>query len=787
LWRRSCGTQSTSAGGANVPPEFVPSERRKRRETPPPKEPQSVDDLVNDIMRKYREEQQRLGNVDNWGQPNEKLDRKKVEKWVEEQLKKQNDNEKKVGRKGEKRFSPKAAAESLSEAIGNRFRERQQRQKENREPSSRTSNPKASRERETRTPNKNRESKRAQLKKPINEKLAANLGRSIENKKLSERNQDSRISPRLPRLDHSQGGEAKEIGKNETSTHFQKFKDNQRTETNQEKERKTGNPKDDFNIGNLHEVKTATPEIHGVRITSEEQLRSYINNELPGLKSYPKFDKILDDAVAHIRLRQLIGDRTSLTFPEIRDLSEQIGVPLRTTRTWVTEYRLPELYRLAESAVTKTEAKVILEKVRLNRNGIHSIQDINHRLNASYFDRHIRQLKSFSRDLEMSKKYFKFLELLAEGGIIADIARRAGISRLTGLNYTNGIHPHLIRRVKDFPSEEPTMGWKWLPLRIGNSQQFIEVPLKVTKWNEVQKVLDQVESLSGPQMNRWKLKYGPLSKEEALMYSLGAIISDGSLSVSRMSSRMKIALSKKYEWSPNFGEVVCYCLGVLGIHAERNKDIAAPNNVINERGKKRRISGPGFYTWESEQHLLLRWMRESCLGLGDSQNKIKFPIDGKWALTAPIGLRREILRGIADGDGYVSVNSQYVGIATKVNQPFYGRLLKSLGAESIPTSKDVLIKQSSSILKITEQQLFKYAESRQESLEELRSLVSARKAKPVGSRLSKEEIDFAVMLRRNHKSYGAITRSVFKRFGNSWDISTIEHAIKRRQRNTTKK
>jgi hypothetical protein len=107
-----------------MPPEFVPSERRKKRETPSPKEPQSVDDLVNDIMRKYREEQQKLGNVDNWGQPNEKLDRKKVEKWVEEQLKKLNDNEKKVRQRGEQHFSPKAAAESLAEAIKNRLPEK---------------------------------------------------------------------------------------------------------------------------------------------------------------------------------------------------------------------------------------------------------------------------------------------------------------------------------------------------------------------------------------------------------------------------------------------------------------------------------------------------------------------------------------------------------------------------------------------------------------------------------------------------------------------------------------
>jgi hypothetical protein len=531
----------------------------------------------------------------------------------------------------------------------------------------------------------------------------------------------------------------------------------------------------------VYEVKMYKPEIRGVHFTTSEDLRKYIDAELPGLKHLPYFKKIMHDAESHIELRAAVSDKQNLMFPEIRNLAEQMSIPLWTARKWINETGAPNLYRLSEKAITKSEARTILEQLREKRNGVDSISEINCRLNNSYFGEHIRQLKAHRKDLDMSRKYFKFLDFLSKGGINADIARRVGILPPTGQNYTNGIFPRIIKRAKDYPSEEPRKGWKWLPGRTGDTRQFIEVPLKATEWSEIQQVLDQIQPLSGPRIQRWQSMFGLIKKEEAFMYSLGSIIADGSLDSKSMSSKMTLALSKKYKWSPSFGEAVCYCLGVLGIHAEKGKDRDAPNNVITERGKKRRISGPGFHTWASKHYPLLRWMRKSCLGISDVENKTKFPIDCEWALTAPIALRKAFLQGIADGDGYVSVNSQYIGLSTRVNQPFYGRLLKSFNVESIPTTKDVLIKQCTSMLKVADLGLFRHAESRCEFLEELRTLVHARRAKPIGSRLTKEEIEYAVMLRGKNKSYGEITRNVFRTFGNSWDISTIEHAIKRHQ------
>ena len=95
------------------------------------------------------------------------------------------------------------------------------------------------------------------------------------------------------------------------------------------------------------------------------------------------------------------------------------------------------------------------------------------------------------------------------------------------------------------------------------------------------------------------------------------------------------------------------------------------------------------------------------------------------------------------------------------------------------TSKDVLIKQTESILRAAELPLFKYATTRAEDLKELAELIRARKSKRVGTRMTDKTIELACTLRKEGLSYGAITREIFHRIGESWDISTIEHAVKR--------
>jgi len=283
-------------------------------------------------------------------------------------------------------------------------------------------------------------------------------------------------------------------------------------------------------------------------------------------------------------------------------------------------------------------------------------------------------------------------------------------------------------------------------------------------------------------MRKWRHQFGAVDRDEAFMHGLGIILSDGSLLMKRQSSRMTLPLSKKYDWSKNLGNATCYHLGLVGLRAKRVSDWEAPNNIFQDRHGPRRITGPGFRVWEASHSRILTWIRRGCLGLGDRETKSESPVNARWVLTAPKRLRVAFLQGISDGDGFVSVNSQEIGLASKCNQEFYRDVLNSLGIRSIITPKDVIIKQSNSIIRADESGLFRYAESRRENLKELADIVRARKSKPSGSRLTSREIEYAFRLRRRGVSYGGITRSMYHEFGISWDISTIEHAIKRRNR-----
>lgn len=441
---------------------------------------------------------------------------------------------------------------------------------------------------------------------------------------------------------------------------------------------------------------------------------------------------------------------------------------------------------MIENAITKSEARLILDKIRIDNNGIDSVSEITKRLDYYYLGQDLRKTPAFKENLDMARKYFRYQEILKEGGIQADMSRRAGINSLTGKKWCNGVRPRLVRSVSVIPNETPKEGYKWLPTAIDNKglrYGFIQVPVRIKSWVDIQEVIKRISPLDSPKMEEWQGQFGKLDQETAFAYSLGVILADGSLTLSdRGTTQVTLPLSKKYRWSHDMGEAFSYNIGVTGIYAKRRSDWKAPGNIIQEGNKSRKITGPGFYVWNTENTPILTWVRRSCFGMKDSHTKIENPVSTDWILTAPKTHRIAFLQGVADGDGYVSVNSQYVGLSTKCNQRFYQKLLKTFQIKSRTTPKDVTVNKSDEILKIATLPLFKHAKSRDEDLRELAEMIHVRKSKPVGSRLSHSEIDFAEKLRKRGLSYGGITRRIFKKFGTSWDPSSIEHAIKRRMK-----
>ncbi len=515
-----------------MPPEFVPSERRKKKQNPKPKEPRSVDDLVDDIMKDYRDKQRELGNVDNWGQPNEKLDRKEVEKWVRKNLPKLKDNEKVVKKRGSRKFSPKAATESLSEAIGNKLKEKAdtQKDKQNKSKTPKTSEPRKSKQSpiESRSPKPKFSSKnepRKQLDPKIKTKpsearrkkvrfpraptegLSKAIGDKLKEK--AEQLKDSQKTPKIsnprkfthspkewkspepkslskreprptarekktPQLKTPQNKEhrerlgpklkmkppevqAKKVESLKTPTESlsdaigKKFKQKQELKSSTEKKRTTEILVKDIKVGKSYEVKLYTPEIRGVKIHSESALKKIVNDELPGMKHLPYFDKIIGDAVAHIQLRKLVGVRTNLTLKEIRSLSDQTQLPLRNTRGYVYKEGKPQFYRLAEKAITKSEAKSIGDRLQPKLGNLKSHSDVITKLKEKSILEELQKLSTYDQNNGMVQKYFRFLEELPEGGLMSDITRRVGVSEGTGIQWTKGVFPSYIKKVLETP------------------------------------------------------------------------------------------------------------------------------------------------------------------------------------------------------------------------------------------------------------------------------------------------------------------------------------------------
>jgi hypothetical protein len=787
-------------------PSFVPKEPRKRnlekkaalKAMEEKRKYQAAKKLAEKIAKAYHKDREEKWPWDQHDSTKREIDSKKLARDIYLRMKraeyeKAAEIEKRPKKKqGGLKIGRSSTIEGISEAIGNKFKEKIQRSRETSEKST-TKSAESNKSKESNPKEKNASESRQDRKRRPRTKEAGTKERPVEGSRkrreprTSERKATKTATePSREGVSDSSGKSVKErkqakgISDTDNRKHHRK---SESSDNSKRRELETRKSVSDEKKVRVYEVKMYKPEIRGVHFRSLEDLREYIDTELPGMKHLPYFEKMMSDAEGHLKLSDRIGDKKGLTLSEIRGLSEQTGVSFRTARKWVYGESKPNLYRLAETAFTKSEAKVILHGLREQRNGVDSAKDIERRLDTYYFGQDVRRSSKYKRDLDMAHRYFQHLELLSEGGVPADIARRVGVSRLTAVNWSDGIYPRLVKRAMEIPCEMPKEGRAWLSMEIdsrGVRSGFIQVRVRVESWSHVQEVLDQLEPLIGPQMERWSGRFGPVGRNEAFMHLLGTILSDGYLGVRGSgSARMVLPLSKTYSWSSNFGDASCFHLGLVGIHARLAQEWNTAGNIVQGKHGPRRIVGPGFHVWESSHSPFLTWVRRSCLGLKDSQTKVENPVHADWVLSAPENLRKSFVQGVCDGDGHVCVNSQEVAIGTKCNQPFYKALLKTLGIESLSTPKESLVKQSNSILRASEIPLFKYAESRLHHLEELADIISARKSKPANSRLSPKEIKYACSLRERGLSYGGITRRIFHELGNSWDISTIEHAIKR--------
>ncbi len=298
-----------------------------------------------------------------------------------------------------------------------------------------------------------------------------------------------------------------------------------------------------------------------------------------------------------------------------------------------------------------------------------------------------------------------------------DIARENGAGQAGVQKWIKGDLPRLPRIASEVPQEEPKPGHMWLPTKVEGKSftGFIQVKEKVESFEDVKGVFDQLKSLENKQMKDLRKRYGNVSKEEAFMYNLGIVCSDGGFYRKSMTERFGLELGKKYDWSERVGEATRYHWGLLGVRSRRIADRTTEYEWNGETRKSERMA------WTSEATPFVNWAKRSALGFEMKGSRSR--IDADWIPEAPNEARASFIQGVADGDGWVS--SMRTGISSNTESKFYSDVLKSMGIHSKPRPDRVSIQRSQDIRDAADLPLFRHAIGRQEKLENLADMYRA--------------------------------------------------------------
>ena len=190
------------------------------------------------------------------------------------------------------------------------------------------------------------------------------------------------------------------------------------------------------------------------------------------------------------------------------------------------------------------------------------------RLESYYLFDEISCSNSFKKKMEFARNYIEYKQLKRQKLTTAQIARRLSLMYHTVRSWNEQIPP-LMRTASQIPSLKLSSNLKLLNLSMQGQWEyndFIKVPIKINNYRDILYVLNQLKSLENKNVRNWKKKFGLINKEQAFGYILGLMISDADKDKGSMvSSRIRIGLSKVYDWNKNIGEALCYCLSIIGL------------------------------------------------------------------------------------------------------------------------------------------------------------------------------------------------------------------------------
>lgn len=282
-----------------------------------------------------------------------------------------------------------------------------------------------------------------------------------------------------------------------------------------------------------------------------------------------------------------------------------------------------------------------------------------------------KRCEPHAREVIRYPLYARVLELYAGG---ADVRRISAMTNVKWYSVGRWIRfeqrpklAHYLGAWLELGNPKP----RWVWLSVNNTPghaiplgPFVQVPMVISSWHEVQEVLSNLEPLG---------KADPgLPQEYSLGFLLGMVIGDAAKSKSRNWHRhLGLVLSKKYDSNERIGEFTCSCARAIGLRMHRVSDQPKP-----------RAKPYGFFEWVSQASPLVDWIFNVCLGLQDGQRTTYDPVKIDWALEAPEDFRRGLTQGLAESDGSVSIASQTVEFWIGPNWDFGRRLLLTFGIKS---------------------------------------------------------------------------------------------------------
>jgi hypothetical protein len=231
---------------------------------------------------------------------------------------------------------------------------------------------------------------------------------------------------------------------------------------------------------------------------------------------------------------------------------------------------------------------------------------------------------------------------------------------------------------------EPSPGCVWLNTECSQGYghpigDYVQVPTKISSWNDVEKVVDQLKSLNEDDSR--------FSKNYIFGFMVGIIIGDGHKPKQGRGHRhLNLTLSKRYDTNLKIGDFTTFCVNNLGLRMERKPDLPKPENKPF-----------GFYVWTSQSSPLFDWIFNVVLGLDDGQTTTYDKVHMDWAFDAPLDFRLGLLHGIAESDGSVSVASQTVEFWIIPDWYFMLHLLASFGIHGFRNREAVSIVKSEAI------------------------------------------------------------------------------------------